>query len=163
MKNETASSSDSPGVLVFPPVLLFGTVLVGVVLGVWLPWRFMPAFVPGVWARIVGAIIVLSGVALARWGRNTMVRAGTNVPPHKPALAIVTTGPFRFTRNPLYLGGTVAYVGLAILLDSAWLLVLLVPMVLVLQWGIILREERYLAAKFGEVYVAYKGRVRRWF
>ena len=91
-----------------------------------------------------------------------MVRAGTNVPPNKPTVTIVTGGPFRFTRNPLYLGGTLVYLGFAMVLGSVWLLWLFVPMVLVLRWGIIHREERYLEAKFGEVYLAYKARVRRW-
>jgi protein-S-isoprenylcysteine O-methyltransferase Ste14 len=91
-----------------------------------------------------------------------MVRAGTNVLPTRPALAIVTDGPFRFTRNPLYLANAVAYLGLTLVFNTVWTLLLYVPMLLVIHWGIIRREERYLEAKFGETYLAYKARVRRW-
>ena len=91
-----------------------------------------------------------------------MVRAGTNVPPHKPTLAIVTGGPFRFTRNPLYFGGTAAYFGMGLGFNLIWALILLVPMLFLLSWGIVRREERYLEKKFGETYLAYKQRVPRW-
>jgi protein-S-isoprenylcysteine O-methyltransferase Ste14 len=91
-----------------------------------------------------------------------MREAGTNVLPSKPALTLVTSGPFRFTRNPLYVMNALVYLGLTLICNSAWLLGLFVPMLLVIYWGIIRREERYLEAKFGEAYLAYKARVRRW-
>lgn len=91
-----------------------------------------------------------------------MRRAGTNVLPGKPTLSIVTGGPFRFSRNPLYIAGSVLYLGLTLISNSAWPLVLSVPMLVVLDWGIVRREERYLEAKFGGDYLAYKTRVRRW-
>ncbi len=112
--------------------------------------------------RVCGGMILAAGIALMAWGRRTMVRAGTNVPPHKPTLAIVTSGPFRFTRNPLYLGGSTAYIGLAVALNLAWPLILFAPLMLLLHWGIVRREESYLEAKFGDVYLAYKSSVRRW-
>jgi protein-S-isoprenylcysteine O-methyltransferase Ste14 len=161
-KPGSATTHDSPRVLVFPPALLIGTLLLGLLLSVLSPWPLFtthPAFL----IRTGAGVLAVAGASLVIWGRTTMVRAGTNVPPHKPTLAIVTASPFRFTRNPLYLGGTLVYFGLAIVLGSAWLLLLLAPMVLVLQWGIIHREERYLESKFGEIYVAYKSRVRQWF
>jgi len=170
VKNETASEfvraeetkKDSPGVIVFPPALLIGTMLLGIALGKFRPWPIYSASAPLFSIRIVAAVMGLLGVGLMAWGRTTMVRAGTNVPPHKPTLAIVTAGPFRFTRNPLYVGGTLIYIALTMAMGSAWLLGLFVPMILLLRWGIILREERYLAEKFGEVYLAYKATVRRW-
>ena len=88
-------------------------------------------------------------------------RAGTNINPLKPSLVIVDDGPFRFTRNPLYIGMTFVHVALAVLVDSVWLLLLLVPLLVVLDWGVIRREERYLEATFGGDYLAYKVRVRR--
>jgi len=91
-----------------------------------------------------------------------MRRAGTNVRPDQPATAIVVDGPFRFTRNPLYLGLTGLYAGVALLVDALWPLLLLVPLLVIVKWGVIHREERYLEAKFGETYRLYKARVRRW-
>jgi protein-S-isoprenylcysteine O-methyltransferase Ste14 len=152
---------DSPNVLVFPPALPVGALLLGLFLGRLWPWSLFGGAAPVFWIRATGFGLAVLGAALLIWGRTAMVRAGTNVPPNKPTVTIVTAGPFRFTRNPLYLGGSLVYLGLAMVLGSAWLLWLFVPMVLVLRWGIH-REERYLEAKFGEVYVAYKARVRRW-
>ena len=91
-----------------------------------------------------------------------MKRAGTNVRPDQPSLAIVTDGPFRFSRNPMYLATTGLYLGTTLLVNTPWPLVLLPPMLLILHWGVVRREERYLEAKFGEPYRAYKSRVRRW-
>lgn len=171
MKNDTTSDlgvhthemkKDAPGVIVFPPALLIGTMLLGLLLGKFRPWSIYSASAPILWIRVVAGVFGILGVALMVWGRTTMVRAGTNVPPHKPTLAIVTTGPFRFTRNPLYVGGTLIYVGLTVALGSVWLMGLFVPMIFLLRWGIILREERYLAEKFGDVYLTYKATVRRW-
>jgi protein-S-isoprenylcysteine O-methyltransferase Ste14 len=75
---------------------------------------------------------------------------------------IVETGPYRFTRNPIYLGMVLGLIGLAIAFNSLWLLVTLVPFALVIRYAVITREEAYLERKFGEVYLAYKSRVRRW-
>ncbi len=152
------SPSDSPDVLVFPPLLPAGTFLLSLFLNHFFPLRLVGAM--GV--RVCGGMILAAGIALMAWGRRTMVRAGTNVPPHKPTLAIVTSGPFRFTRNPLYLGGSTAYIGLAVALNLAWPLILFAPLMLLLHWGIVRREESYLEAKFGDVYLAYKSSVRRW-
>jgi protein-S-isoprenylcysteine O-methyltransferase Ste14 len=91
-----------------------------------------------------------------------MRRAGTNVRPSEPALAIVTDGPFRFTRNPLYLALTACYIGITLLANAAWPLVVLPFALVVTHYGIVRREERYLEAKFGTTYVAYMTRVRRW-
>jgi len=120
---------DSPGVLVFPPALLVGTLLLGLLLGISWPWSLFPASAPVFWIRAAACLLAVSGAWLMIWGRTTMVRAGTNVPPHKPTLAIVTAGPFRYTRNPLYLGGTLVYLGLAMVLRSVWLLWLFAPIV----------------------------------
>jgi protein-S-isoprenylcysteine O-methyltransferase Ste14 len=113
-------------------------------------------------ARLVGvALLVVSGL-LARSAEAVMKRAGTNIRPDQPTLAIVSDGPFRYTRNPLYIAITGLYLSVTLLVDALWPLLLLVPVLAVLQWGIVAREEKYLEAKFGEPYRAYKSRVRRW-
>jgi protein-S-isoprenylcysteine O-methyltransferase Ste14 len=149
---------DFAQVVILPPALYLGTLFLGFLIHFFLPLHLTT----NSWVRLFGIIPVLAGVFLAGWGRWTLVRAGTNVVPSQPTLAIVTDGPFRFTRNPLYLGGSIAFIGLSILLNSAWPLILLVPSLVILDWGVIRREERYLETKFGPIYLAYKSRVRRW-
>jgi protein-S-isoprenylcysteine O-methyltransferase Ste14 len=95
-------------------------------------------------------------------GQITLVRAGTNVSPLKPTTAIVTGGSFRFTRNPLYVGGTALLFGVSLLIGTWWGLIVLVPATLMLHYGVVLREERYLEQKFGESYVEFKSSVRRY-
>jgi protein-S-isoprenylcysteine O-methyltransferase Ste14 len=155
---DQSSPSDSAGVLVFPPVLFLCAVVVGIALQ-WLwpvhPWAALPS-------RSVGAILVLIGASLAIPAVVRMRRAGTNVHPGKPTTVIVSDGPFRFSRNPIYVASSVFYVGVTLLFHSFWPLITLLPALLVLHWGVVRREERYLEAKFGEAYVAYKSRVRRW-
>ena len=117
---------------------------------------------PGLPARLIGAVLLVGSLMLAGWGRRTMEGGGTNVDPRQPATAIVTGGPFRYSRNPLYIALTAFYLGVTLLVNALWPLILLVPLLVVAQFGIVLREERYLETKFGETYLAYKRRVRRW-
>jgi protein-S-isoprenylcysteine O-methyltransferase Ste14 len=152
------ASIDSPQVIVFPPALLLATLSLSILLNAAWPWHVSNL----AWVKGVGGVLFLCGGALAAWGRRTMTRAGTNVPPYKPALVIVTDGPFRLTRNPLYLGGTAAYLGVSLGFNLGWGLIFLVPMLVVLNYGIVRREERYLERKFGGTYLAYKARVPRW-
>lgn len=144
--------------LVWPPLLYGGAFLLGLVLTRLLPLGRLPA-TP---ARIAGALCVAAGLGIAWRGEQVMHRAGTNVRPDLPSTALVTDGPFRFTRNPLYVGLTLLYAGVALLIPSTWPLLLLIPVLLVMRWGVIAREERYLERKFGEPYRTYLGRVRRW-
>lgn len=149
---------DSPGVLVWPPLLYGCAFLLGLVLTWLLPLGRLAAMP----ARIAGAVCVAAGLGIAWWGEQAMHRAGTNVRPDLPSTALVSDGPFRYTRNPLYVGLTLLYAGAALLIPSTWPLILLVPVLLVMRWGVIAREERYLEGKFGEPYRTYLGRVRRW-
>ncbi len=89
-------------------------------------------------------------------------RAGTNIETHRPTETIVTDGPYRYSRNPLYIGLMSLYSGAAVMGDSLWVLGLLAPLLVVMHFGVILREEAYLERKFGDVYRAYRARVRRW-
>ncbi len=152
------TSSDSPGVVIFPPLLFLLCVALGVLAHLTCPYRLAPS----PWLRGLGGVLAVGAIALAIWGRRTMKAAGTNVDPSLPALAIVSGGPFAFTRNPLYLALIVLFTAIGVALADPSFLVFLLPLTLVLQFGVVLREERYLDAKFGAVYRGYKARVRRW-
>jgi protein-S-isoprenylcysteine O-methyltransferase Ste14 len=152
------TSSDSPGVVIFPPLLFLLCVALGVLAHLTCPYRLAPS----PWLRGLGGVLAVGAIALAIWGRRTMKAAGTNVDPSLPALAIVSGGPFAFTRNPLYLALIVLFTAIGVALADPSFLVFLLPLTLVLQFGVVLREERYLDAKFGAVYRGYKAHVRRW-
>ena len=111
---------------------------------------------------VVGLALMVAGFGLMHWGVARFWLAKTNLLPFKPATSLVIAPPFTFTRNPMYLGGTLAYLGGALSTNWAWPLVFL-PLVLGVTAGYIIpREERYLRARFGADYDAYCARVRRW-
>jgi protein-S-isoprenylcysteine O-methyltransferase Ste14 len=134
-------------------------VLVGLTLQWVVSLPFMPASVPAGW---IGGIVFVLALALFAWAIATMTRAGSNVPTNLPTITIVETGPYRFTRNPIYLGMFLGLVGLAIAFDNLWLLAMLVPFTLAIRYGVVAREEAYLERKFGDAYRQYRARVRRW-
>jgi len=110
-------------------------------------------------ARWLGATVFALALALFAWAIANIIRAGSNVPTSRPT---VVTGPYRSTRNPIYLGMMLALVGLAIAFDNLWLLMMLVSFALVIRYGVVAREEAYLERKFDDVYRRYRSRVRRW-
>ncbi len=111
---------------------------------------------------LAGAALAACGFVLIGMGTRRFVAAGTNIPPNLPTTALVVDGIYGRTRNPLYLGATLVYLGLSVAAGSLWAIVLVVPLLWVINVGVIAREERYLERKFGDAYRAYKGRVRRW-
>ncbi len=124
-----------------------------------MPLPFLPADVP---AGGLGILVFVVALALATWAIVTMTKAGSNVPTNRPTTTIVESGPYRFTRNPIYLGMFGGLIGLAIAFDTLWLLLMLVPFALVIRYGVVAREEAYLERKFGDLYRGYRLRVRRW-
>lgn len=152
-------SVDAPDIVVLPPVLVGGTLLVGIGLQylVW-PTTLLPILL----ARILGVSVFIASGLLAHAAQRAMMRAGTNVLPTQPTLALALDGPYRFTRNPLYLAAIGVALGISLWVDGVFPLVLLVPMSILLHWGIVLREEQYLLRKFGPDYEAYRSSVRRW-
>ncbi len=154
------SDPDSPHVIILPPLLYVLALAAGLLLSWAAP--LPPLATLGVTLVALGVTLVGLGVLLAAWGRSVMERAGTNVNPMLPTTALVTTGPFRRSRNPLYVALTLMYVGLGLLTNSLWVLALLVPVLLILHNGVVRREERYLEAKFGDAYRSYRARVRRY-
>lgn len=150
---------DHSGVPVHPPLFFFSALLLGALIDDRL-WRLV-IFSNHDW-RWLGMIPLLLGLTLAATGRKAMVQRGTNVNPTLPTTAIVENGPFRLTRNPLYLGLTLIYVGLSFFLNTWWSLFLLIPVWLVMHFLVVRREETYLERKFGQSYLAYCQRVRRY-
>jgi len=151
--------SDTANVIIHPPVAWAAAALAGLGLNWILPLPFVPPAVPAGW---LGTIVFVLSVGLGVWAIVTMTRAGSNVPTSRPSTTIVESGPYRVTRNPIYLGMFLGQVGLAVAFNSLWLYVTLVPFALVIRYGVVAREEAYLERKFGDVYRAYRARVRRW-
>lgn len=157
----TYAGPDTSGVRILPPLLFLAGLAVGLVLhwlwpiGLVSPERLIAL-------RVVGIVFIACGLVLPVWARRTFHRAGTTPNPMRPTTALTFDGPYRFTRNPMYLGLTVIQVGIALAMNAAWLIVLLPVFLVILQREVIDREERYLEAKFGEEFRRYKVRVRRW-
>ncbi|MHB1528960.1 MAG: methyltransferase family protein [Acidiferrobacteraceae bacterium] len=149
---------DTARVIAPPPLIYLGTLAVGYYLS-----RVYPVNILSNRARMVpGWTLIATGVLCAASAALAMRRARTPVNPYKTTTTLTTAGPYRFTRNPLYLSLTLFYVGGALLLNAPWALLLLPPVLLVMVRGVIVREERYLERKFGIAYQEYKARVRRW-
>lgn len=152
-------STDETADVAAPPPLIYGaSLLLGLALGRFLPTPFIEAQA----ARTIGTAAIVVALTIGFPAVLSMRRSHTNVNPYRPTTALVVSGPFRFTRNPLYLSLTLLYFGIACITQSLWALVLLVPVIVFMQRGVIDREERYLERRFGADYLAYKARVRRW-
>jgi protein-S-isoprenylcysteine O-methyltransferase Ste14 len=144
--------------LVRPPLVYLGSILLGLLLHfAWpLPLVRHPASAP------IGAGVVLMAVGLFIAAVRTFRAAGTPVPGNRPTTSIVRTGPYRFSRNPIYLAFSALQVGIALWVDSLWLFVTLLPALALMSFWVIPREERYLEARFRSEYLPYKSSVRRW-
>ena len=151
----------SPSAVPWPPVLFVAALAAGALLG-----RFYPLPWPGLDdlpARVIGYGLGIAGIALMAWGFLTLHRAETTVLPHKRVDRLVTEGAFRFRRNPIYMGEVLLFLGLAQSTGNVWMAIM-APLFAIAIWKLaILPEERHLEARFGEAYLAYKARTRRWF
>jgi protein-S-isoprenylcysteine O-methyltransferase Ste14 len=144
--------------LVRPPFMYLTAILIGSMLAI--EWRL--PFMPGSHSSLLGGAVVTAAVALFAYAVRTFRAAGTPVPGNKPTTVIVRTGPYRFSRNPIYLAFSLVQLGLAIWIDSLWLVGTLIAALAVMALVVIPREERYLERKFGAEYLDYKAAVRRW-
>ncbi len=158
MSDDARGAPDNPGVVAPPPLIYAGALALGLVANKLYPMAFLPRAV----SRVLGLPLIFGGLTIGLLGFREMRRAETNVDPYKPATAIVTEGPYRFTRNPLYVGFTLVYGGISALANAPWAALLLPFVLVVMRRGVIDREERHLERKFGEEYLRYKERVRRW-
>jgi protein-S-isoprenylcysteine O-methyltransferase Ste14 len=149
---------DKPGVSIAPPLLFVLPIIASVIL----EWLVPTNFVHGLLRWLAGALVFAAGVFLNVAGFVSQKRAGTDPIPFNPTTKIVSHGLYRFTRNPMYVGFGLWTLGLAILINSLWTL-LVVPIGLMLTDRLVVtREEEYLHRKFGDEYLSYKARVRRW-
>jgi len=155
------TGGDAAEVAIKPPYLFLGALALGCLLSLVLP---IPPGLGGAnkLAILAGLGFVVAGFALAGLSVRRFNQAGTSVVPGEPSTALVTVGPYAYTRNPIYIGFVLIYFGLAIMLTSLWVLVLLIPVLIILQRGVVEREEAYLERQFGETYRKYKARVPRW-
>lgn len=154
---------NGPGVRFPPPLIFVGGLLIAWLLDtrVFSLTFFAPGAVTPA-AKSAGYTLVVGGFAIAAWGMITFARAHTAIIPNNPASSLVEAGPYRFIRNPMYTGMTVAYLG-GILLLNTWWAVIFLPLVLLLLFRFVVkREERYLSAEFGTAYDEYRKRVKRW-
>jgi protein-S-isoprenylcysteine O-methyltransferase Ste14 len=162
-RGQAAGGSGAPdvaGVIALPPLIFLGFLAAAAVLEASVP---LPAPVAHSLARYVaGAVLAASGFVMIAIGTRRFAAAGTNIPPTLPTTALVVDGIYGRTRNPLYLGTTLIYLGLSVGAGSLWAIGLLVPLLWVINVGVVKREEGYLERKFGDAYRDYKARVRRW-
>jgi protein-S-isoprenylcysteine O-methyltransferase Ste14 len=155
-----AGAPDVAGVIALPPLIFLGFLAAAAVLEAVVP---LPVLAAHVFPRyLAGAALAVAGVVVIFTAAGRFQAAGTNIPPNLPATALVVDGIYRRTRNPLYLGMIFIYLGLSVAAGSLWAIGLAVPLVWVVNTGVIAREERYLERKFGDAYRSYKAAVRRW-
>jgi protein-S-isoprenylcysteine O-methyltransferase Ste14 len=155
------SDTTTAGVIARPPLLFLGSLLLGIAADRMLP---SPFTVPGggTLRWIVASCLILVGVALAVAAIRNFSQAATPVPTNVPTRALVTTGIHSLTRNPIYVGYFLVYIGISIAARSPWVLILVLPLAITIRYGVVAREEAYLERRFGDVYRDYKARVRRW-
>ena len=156
---EASASEDHADVRILPPLLFLASIGLGVllqlviVIGLAQP---IPGLVPA------GLLLVALGIALIGWAFTVMRRTHQDPDPRKPSPELIPVGPYRFTRNPMYVGMALIQAGVGVALANFWILLLLPPTLWILKREVIEKEEAYLTRRFGEAYVAYQGSVSRW-
>lgn len=153
--------SDTPGVKFLPPFAYLGGLIFG-----YLIWWFWPVpIVPAEWSfaiRVTGGVAVVLGFWVALSAVAMFRRIDEDPNPMEPTKTLTFDGPYRFTRNPMYLGMALIQGGLALLGNALWPLLALIPVIWIVRTQVIDKEEHYLEARFGESYRAFRTRVRRW-
>ncbi len=156
--NMTGNDQDNPGVITIPPLIYIAFFLIGLGLNYLWPVSVLPdraQYAAGGLLIVVSAII--AGITIPKFRM-----AHTGFYAFKPTTSLITDGPFRFSRNPTYLALGLLYIGIGIALDCLWIIGMLIPLLAVMHYGVIRREERYLERKFGDEYLRYRASVRRW-
>ena len=149
--------TDTALVLAPPPLIFLAAVGGGWGAQHWLPFPSLPAVL-----GVAGQLVIGIGFVLVLSALLTFRRGGTAPSPYRPTTALVASGPFRFSRNPIYVGFALVQLGIGLCLSNTWMVILLAPALLLIRYGVINREERYLTMKFGDEYRRYCAEVRRW-
>lgn len=149
---------DTPNVKIIPPLVYLAGLVFGLLVGVWVPTKIVPN--PPAWA--LGGILITCGAVLARSAIVKFKSMGTTVRPDQASSALVIAGPYKITRNPMYLGLALVYAGISIADQSLWALILLPVVLAIIQRRAIEREEAFLERRFGADYRRYKENVGRW-
>jgi len=153
---------DTAGVIAPPPLIALAAVVIGVAFDWLLPAYVLTVLLSLAERVVIGVVLMAVGCALAIIGKRVFDRLGTHVNPFKPASVLATTGVYAHVRNPMYVGLAFLVGGIGVALASDWTLVMLVAAALLMHFGVIKREERYLAVKFGEPYRKYMNTVPRY-
>jgi protein-S-isoprenylcysteine O-methyltransferase Ste14 len=152
------TNSDAPNVRIIPPLVYLVGVVIGSLVNIWLPTKV----VPGPVAWVIGGVLMLCGAVLAASAIFTFRSVSTTVRPDRAASRLVIAGPYKITRNPMYLGLASVYLGIAIAEQSLWTFILLPVVLTIILRRAIKPEEAFLERRFGEDYTRYKAKVRRW-
>jgi protein-S-isoprenylcysteine O-methyltransferase Ste14 len=159
--SQQASDTAVAGDIARPPFLYLACLVLGLALDRLL---LLPLTLPEVtlvrWTA--GGGLIVAGLAIVAAGVRNFSHAGTPVPSNRPVRALVTTGIHGWSRNPIYVGMFLLYAGIGLAARSPWVLILALPLVIILRYGVVAREEAYLERRFGDAYRDYKTRVRRW-
>src|SRR5262245_48605260 len=159
--NQQVRDTATAGVITRPPFLYLGCLILGLALDYLLPLRLsLPGAALMRWS--VAGCLILIGLAIIAAGVRNFSRAATPVPSNQPVRALVTTGIHGWSRNPIYVGMFLLYAGIGIAFRSPWVLILALPLIVILRYGVVAREEKYLEQRFGDAYRDYMARVRRW-
>ncbi len=147
------------GIIALPPVLYLSAFFTGGIMHLIYPLAILPR--SGI-LQYLGIFLFLISAGFAAWALLTLRNLGTSPDPRKPSVMLSTQGAFAVSRNPIYVAMTGLYLGMSLVINSLWLLLLSIPLLGLIHWGVVLREERYLLNLFGESYSHYQARVRRW-
>ena len=161
---QSVNSAGTAGVIARPPLLFLAALLLGFILVHLLPLVFpISRASPAHWvSATIAAFMMLGGVTLALAAIRNFTEAATPVPTNQPTRTLVTSGLHGWTRNPIYVGILLVYLGIGLVVRSPWIMLLAVPLAIIIHYGVIAREEAYLEERFGDAYRDYKTRVRRW-
>jgi protein-S-isoprenylcysteine O-methyltransferase Ste14 len=158
MKRDPAEHADTANVIALPPLIYLVPLALGLLLHAIRPI----ALVPRALSRVVGPALIAMALMVGASAFATLRQAGTPTDPREATTTIVVAGPYRVTRNPIYLAFALLYAGITVLVNTLWAALLLPCVLVIMRRGVIDREERYLQRRFGDDYLRYKARVRRW-
>ena len=158
LANKDIDEQDYSGAIAFPPYIHLAFVGLGVILQFIWPVSLLPML----WQFGLPIILLILVYMLGKNAAPQFSKKGTTLGVSTPTTAIVTEGAYRYSRNPIYLGMALLHLAIGILIDSLWVMAFVIPAMIVMTYGVIVREEAYLTRKFGDAYLDYKSKVRRW-